>query len=65
MQVIELLEDQAKKEIEKPLLEGDTSHQTQRKTFRNFVLHPCLVGKELFPIIKFGLVQYVKTIAFT
>ncbi|KAL8498263.1 hypothetical protein ACS0TY_021549 [Phlomoides rotata] len=59
VQVIELLEDEAKKETEKPLLEGDTNRQTQRKTIHNFILHPTFLGQKLFTIIKFGLVQYV------
>lgn len=62
LQVVELLEDQAKKEIETPLLE---ENRNQSKTFRNFILHPSFLGMKLFTIIKFGLVQYVNPVAFT
>ncbi|KAH6798582.1 organic solute transporter ostalpha protein [Perilla frutescens var. frutescens] len=59
MQVMELLEDDAKKQISEPLLEGETSSQLQQKTFCNFIFRPCVLGKKLFTIIRFGLVQYM------
>ncbi|CAA3001977.1 LAZ1 homolog 2 [Olea europaea subsp. europaea] len=59
MKVIELLEDESRKEISKPLLEGDENSKLQRRTFRNFILHPSALGKDLFTMIKFGLVQYM------
>lgn len=61
MKVIELLEDESRKEISKPLLEGDENSKLQRRTFRNFILHPSALGKDLFTTIKFGLVQYVNS----
>ncbi|XP_057806612.1 protein LAZ1 homolog 2 [Salvia miltiorrhiza] len=59
LQVMEFLDEEAKKQISKPLLEGEKSSQQQGKRFCNFFFHPCLVGRELFSIIKFGLVQYM------
>lgn len=31
----------------------------KNRRFRNFILRPCLIGKDLLSIEKFGLVQYV------
>ncbi|KAL2532684.1 Protein LAZ12 [Abeliophyllum distichum] len=59
LKVIELLEDESREQINKPLLEGDKNTEFQRRTFCNFILHPSTLGKDLFPIIKFGLVQYM------
>ncbi|KAL2229159.1 UNVERIFIED_CONTAM: Protein LAZ1 [Sesamum indicum] len=58
-QVIDLLEDEARKQISKPLLEEKEDPQSEQKTFRNFILRPCVLGEHLFTIIKFGLVQYM------
>ncbi|KAL6585708.1 hypothetical protein OROMI_002352 [Orobanche minor] len=58
-QVIDLLEDEADRQIRKPLLEGEKEPQSEHKTFRNFIFKPYALGKDLFTIIKFGLVQYM------
>ncbi|XP_042034756.1 protein LAZ1 homolog 2-like [Salvia splendens] len=59
LQVMEILEDEAKKQLSKPLLEKEKRSQLEHGTFCNFIFHPCLLGKELFSIIRFGLVQYM------
>ncbi|EYU28318.1 hypothetical protein ABFS82_12G129800 [Erythranthe guttata] len=61
LEVLNLLEDEADKQINEPLLEGrkDNPSPSEQKTFRNFILRPCVLGKDLFAIIKFGLVQYM------
>ncbi|KAL0345006.1 UNVERIFIED_CONTAM: protein LAZ12 [Sesamum radiatum] len=58
-EVVDLLEDEARKQISKPLLEEKEDPQSEQKTFRNFILRPCVLGEHLFTIIKFGLVQYM------
>ncbi|XP_051113807.1 protein LAZ1 homolog 2-like isoform X2 [Andrographis paniculata] len=61
--VVDFLEDKARNEISQPLLEGEKNHQknpqSEHTTFFNFIFRPCLLGKDLFTIIKFGLVQYM------
>ncbi|XAR67209.1 hypothetical protein NMG60_11013687 [Bertholletia excelsa] len=58
--VIELLEDESKKLLSKPLLEGDNEKpKSQRTKFHNFFLQPCALGKDLLMMEKFGLVQYM------
>lgn len=59
LQVMELLEDDARKQISEPLLEGGKSSRQQHNTCCNFIFHPCVLGKKLFSIIRFGLVQYM------
>lgn len=56
---MELLDDEARKKISEPLLEGGKSSRQQHNIFCNFIFHPCVLGKKLFSIIRFGLVQYV------
>lgn len=58
-QVVELLEDESRKQISQSLLEGEEKPVTQKRTLYNFIFHPYVVGKNLFTIEKFGLVQYV------
>ncbi|XP_057507086.1 protein LAZ1 homolog 2 isoform X3 [Actinidia eriantha] len=58
--VIELLDDESKKLLSKPLLEGaDEKPKSRQRTFRNFFLQPHALGKDLLTIEKFGLVQYM------
>ena len=58
--VIELLEDESRKLLSKPLLEEEGEKpKLHKRTCRNFFLQPCLLGKDLLTIEKFGLVQYV------
>ncbi|XP_057967866.1 protein LAZ1 homolog 2 isoform X2 [Malania oleifera] len=58
--VIELLEDESKKLLSQPLLEGEEKKQgSQQKSRCNFFTQPCLLGKDLLDIEKFGLVQYM------
>ncbi|KAL3535506.1 hypothetical protein ACH5RR_003967 [Cinchona calisaya] len=56
--VVELLEDESK-QINKPLLEGKENPESNRRTICNFIFRPCLLGKDLLTIEKFGLVQYM------
>lgn len=58
-EVVELLEDERRKQISQSLLGGEEKPVTQKRTLYNFIFHPCVVGKNLFTIEKFGLVQYV------
>lgn len=58
--VEELLENELRKWLGKPLLEErDEDHWVQQRPFRNFFLRPYILGKDLFTIVKFGLVQYM------
>lgn len=61
--VIELLEDESRKMLNKPLLEegeGKKKHsEEEHGTLWNFFFRPCILGKDLLTIEKFGLVQYV------
>lgn len=58
--VIELLEDESRKSLNKPLLEGvDEQPQLQERTFWNFFRRPSVLGEDLLTIEKFGLVQYM------
>ncbi|XP_052200538.1 protein LAZ1 homolog 2 [Diospyros lotus] len=58
--VIELLEDESRKLLSKPLLEeeGEKSNLHTRAC-GNFFLQPSVLGKDLLTIEKFGLVQYM------
>lgn len=58
-QVVELLENESGKHINQSLLGGEEKPETQKRTLYNFIFHPYVVGKNLFTIEKFGLVQYV------
>ncbi|CBI27785.3 unnamed protein product, partial [Vitis vinifera] len=58
--VIELLENESRKQLSKPLLEGEDEKQwLQEKSLRNFFMRPCVLGKDLLRIEKSGLVQYM------
>ncbi|KAG5549180.1 hypothetical protein RHGRI_014523 [Rhododendron griersonianum] len=58
--VIELLEDESEKLLSKSLLEGaEDKPKSEHRTLRNFFLQPCVLGKDLLTIEKFGLVQYM------
>ncbi|KAG5549198.1 hypothetical protein RHGRI_014535 [Rhododendron griersonianum] len=58
--VIELLEDESEKLLSKSLLEGaEDKPKSEHRTLRNFFLQPCVLGKDLLSIEKFGLVQYM------
>jgi len=58
--VAEILDKGSRKELREQLLEGDEenglSHQS---SFRDFFCQPSVLGKDLYVIEKFGLVQYV------
>ncbi|XP_044463167.1 protein LAZ1 homolog 2 [Mangifera indica] len=57
---IDFLESKSRKQLRKPLLEGDDENQVSRKGWlRNFFFQPCVLGKDLLSIEKFGLVQYM------
>lgn len=59
--VADILEEGSQKMLQEQLLEGDeekgSSHQ--KSSFRNFFCEPIVLGKDLYVIVKFGLVQYV------
>lgn len=58
--MIELLDDESEKLLSKSLLEGaEDKPKSEHRTLRNFFLQPCVLGKDLLTIEKFGLVQYV------
>ncbi|KAF1892543.1 hypothetical protein Lal_00011009 [Lupinus albus] len=58
--VVELLEEESEENHRKPLLGGsDENHGIQHRPFCNFFCHPCMLGKDLLTIEKFGLVQYM------
>ncbi|XP_074280795.1 protein LAZ1 homolog 2 [Silene latifolia] len=58
--VLELLENESRNVLKKPLLEEtDGKTKPHNNKFCNFFLKPCALGKRLFSIIKFGLVQYM------
>lgn len=56
--VKELLEDESE-QTKKSLLEKQESSKLKSRRFHNFILRPCLIGKDLLSIEKFGLVQYM------
>lgn len=61
--VTELLEKKSRKQLNESLLEegGNENHEeVEQRSFGNFFFQPGLLGKDLFSIIKFGLVQYVR-----
>lgn len=57
--VIELLENELRKLLSKPLLGEDEKQCLQQKSLWNFFMRPCVLGKDLLKIETFGLVQYV------
>lgn len=56
--VVELLESESKKSLNKPLLEEDGVPR-HKKSFIDFFRRPNMLGEDLLTIEKFGLVQYV------
>ena len=58
--VRELLENESRKQLTEPLLRGEASKGVLQETsFTNFFCQPSVLGKDLYTIVKFGLVQYV------
>lgn len=59
--VIELLENESRKLLSKPLVEVASENPINHKqgSLRNFFFRPRILGKDLLTIEKFGLVQYV------
>ncbi|XVE97878.1 hypothetical protein REPUB_Repub03eG0056700 [Reevesia pubescens] len=58
--VVELLENESRKRLGKPLLErAEEDQQVHHKSFSNFFFRPCLIGRDVLTIEKFGLVQYM------
>ncbi|XP_061362510.1 protein LAZ1 homolog 2 [Gastrolobium bilobum] len=58
--VVELLEDESGEHLRKSLLDGsDENHGIEQRSFCNFFWRPCMLGKDLLTIEKFGLVQYM------
>ncbi|XP_068660897.1 protein LAZ1 homolog 2 [Aristolochia californica] len=61
--VLALLENETKKVLEESLLQGDEcsngEEQSKGKPFSSFFLKPFVLGKRLYTIIKFGIVQYM------
>ncbi|KAL6878467.1 hypothetical protein ACP4OV_012637 [Aristida adscensionis] len=59
-QVFGLLENRKREELSEQLLESqDKSHSQNRSRLCNFFCDPNALGKNLYTIIKFGLVQYM------
>ncbi|KAF9614825.1 hypothetical protein IFM89_020748 [Coptis chinensis] len=59
--VVRLLEDETKKQFTEPLLEGQENKVAlKNRSFRYFFHQPNVMGKNLYTIVKFGLVQYVR-----
>jgi hypothetical protein len=60
--VVTLLENKRMEELSEQLLESQEKEKYHnRSTTRNFFSDPNALGKRLYTIIKFGLVQYVST----
>lgn len=58
--VVELLENQSGKLLNEALVEGeDENIRKPHWSLRDFFFRPTIIGKYLFTIVKFGLVQYV------
>ncbi|KAL1825338.1 hypothetical protein DCAR_0313490 [Daucus carota subsp. sativus] len=57
--VVELLESESRKSLNKPLLEEDDERQLQKRNFIDFFRRPNMLGEHLLTIEKFGLVQYM------
>nr|XP_010937321.1 protein LAZ1 homolog 2 isoform X5 [Elaeis guineensis] len=57
--VAELLENGANKQLSEQLLkEEEKERAPHRRSFLDFFCHPSVLGKYLYTIVKFGLVQY-------
>ncbi|KAJ8476321.1 hypothetical protein OPV22_020048 [Ensete ventricosum] len=57
--VVELLENAAREEISEHLLKEEDDEAQHRHSLNDFVFHPTVLGKDLYTIIKFGIVQYM------
>ncbi|KAK1354957.1 Lazarus [Heracleum sosnowskyi] len=57
--VVELLESESRKSLNKPLLEEDDEPQQHKRSFIDFFCRPNMLGEKLLIIEKFGLVQYM------
>ncbi|XP_072971409.1 protein LAZ1 homolog 2 [Typha angustifolia] len=58
--VVELLENATDKQFNERLLEDENKGgRPQTSSFCDFFCHPTLLGKDLYTIVKFGIVQYM------
>lgn len=58
--VAHLLENGANKQLSEQLLKEEEKQGAPHQiSFRDFFCHPSLLGKDLYTIVKFGIVQYV------
>ncbi|KAJ4958621.1 hypothetical protein NE237_025732 [Protea cynaroides] len=61
--VMQLLEDESRKLLSKQMVEEEDKplleQAAHKRSFINFFLQPSVLGKELYTIVKFGLVQYM------
>lgn len=57
--VLEMLESESRKSLNKPLLEEDDEPRQHKRSFIDFFRRPNMLGEDLLTIEKFGLVQYV------
>lgn len=57
--VIELLENAARKEISVKLLKDEDEEVQHHHSISDFIFRPIVFGKDLYTILKFGVVQYV------
>ncbi|XP_077236403.1 organic solute transporter ostalpha protein (DUF300) isoform X3 [Tasmannia lanceolata] len=58
--VIQMLEDESRKQLSKPLLQGENNIGATRKpSFLDFFCRLRVLGKDLYTIVKFGIVQYM------
>ncbi|XP_065849451.1 protein LAZ1 homolog 2 [Euphorbia lathyris] len=58
--VVELLENESQRRLNLPLLGGKNENQgVRRGSFINFFCRPKMIGRDVFTIEKFGIVQYM------
>ncbi|CAN1243334.1 Protein LAZ1 homolog 2 [Linum perenne] len=62
--VLEILETDSQRQLVQPFLKEDDEEKQgrplrQRSSIINFFCHPCVIGRDLFNIERFGLVQYM------
>ncbi|CAN1243332.1 Protein LAZ1 homolog 2 [Linum perenne] len=55
--VLEILETDSQRQLVQPFLKEDD--EEKRSSIINFFCHPCVIGRDLFNIERFGLVQYM------
>ncbi|CAN1243337.1 Protein LAZ1 homolog 2 [Linum perenne] len=68
--VLEILETDSQRQLVQPFLKEDDEEKQgrplrQRSSIINFFCHPCVIGRDLFNIERFGLVQYMAIAAIT